>query len=835
MRPAVQPVWALGLLAAVTGSAYAQETEPAVIPVEELRTEPSPEGGEPTATQQIDEVVVTARRKQERAIEVPISMAVLDGEQLGEAQLTLATDIQERVPGLVVSVPNPRLTTFAIRGLGSSSANDGIESSVGLFLDGVYLGRQGLSIFDLIDLDRVEILRGPQGTLFGKNTTAGAISIVTAAPSEEYEARVEGTLSNLHGRQLRASINDGLMEGELAGRLTGYLTQRDGNITNVFNDQTLNARDKHGLRGQLRWTPAEDLTGRFIAEYGSFDEQCCVYPLTAPVRNAVIQRDAYMEYTRIGTNPFERQTDSDAPTRSEMTQKALSAEFVWDLAANHQLTSLTAWRDWYFLPTNDDATSLHLAYTGTLNRHRQISQEFRLNSEFDDIEVVSGLFYLRQRLRGLEKVILGDDTVGWVFGGLLREYSDADATESNTGPALYAVIPPETLDGLTVDTAYFQMTQSVAAFGAVDWHLSEQLDWSLGLRYTYEKKDSAVDRTRYGGNPDATILSAGDPALEAAQPALPLLEPVISVIETAIQTQLPTRGFSGILDDVAGGEYSRATRYNEGDFSGQTALSYEWAEDLVTYVSAALGYKGGGINLGFTGESVTPTFRPERATSYEMGLKTRLFERAVSLSLAAYHTRVKDYQALTFDEEQTLLQNPRQINLLNVGRVRLQGVELESYGYAAEGLRFRAGLAYSDAVTVDFPNAPNEDTRENNKNLSGKQLYNAPRWTSTAGLEYSYLSARDLDLFAGYDYSYRSGYWGTVEHGRASYIEGYSLSNARLGLRSGDRLWDISVWCRNLYDRDYLATVYPLYGVGDYGAVPADPRTYGLTLRMQLH
>ncbi|MDP9143010.1 MAG: TonB-dependent receptor [Pseudomonadota bacterium] len=809
---------AVALVAPVTAAqdAVIEQTIPVegIVAIEVPAAEPEAK----SSTQVLDDVVVTARRRQERNVDVPISLAVLDGETLGNAGLTLATDIQERVAGLIVSMPNARLTSYTIRGLGSSSANDGIESSVGLFLDGVYLGRQGLSMFDLIDLDRVEVLRGPQGTLFGKNTTAGAVNIVTSAPTDSFETRGEITIGDRGARQLRGSINDSLIDGELAGRLTGYLSQRDGIIDNVYDGSTLNDRNKGGLRGQLLWTPSTALSGRFIAEYGDSDENCCVYPLSAPVRRDVQLRDEFMEYTRIGTDPADRVTDSDAPTHSTMRQKAASAEFNWDISDSLRLTSISAYRDWYFLPINDDATSLELASTSTLNDHQQYSQEFRFTHTSDDVDTVFGLFYIHQRLDGLERVILGRDTVGWVFGGVIRGYVPF-ATESNTGPALYAVIPPESLEGLTVDTSYFQSSDSVAGFASADWHLTDRIDLAAGLRYTYEWKRAAVDRTRYGGDPEASALAAGDP--------------ILAILDQALGTDLASLGFNGIIDDVAGGEYERANTYEEGDYSGQLSLSYKLTPDALVYISGARGYKGGGINLGFTGETIKPLFRPEQATSFEAGVKARLFENSWSLALTVYHTDIRDYQALTFDNERTLLANPRQINLLNVGEVRLRGAELEAYGFLAEGLMARIGVAYSDAVTTEFPNAPNEDTRENDKDLSGETLYNAPRWSGNAGLEYSYLFNAGVEAYAGLDYMIRSEYFGTVDHGRSSYIEGYGLGNVRVGLRNNSRSWDVSLWARNALDEDYVATVAPLYGVGDYGAVPGDPLSYGATLRVR--
>jgi iron complex outermembrane receptor protein len=817
---------AAGALACAAGPARAQddaaappaEPEPAAIPVDAPPEEPLPA----TSATLLDDVVVTARRRKEKLADVPASLLVLDGRALADAGLTLATDLQERVAGLIVSVPNARLTSYTIRGLGSSSANDGIESSVGLFLDGIYLGRQGISIFDLVDLERVEVLRGPQGTLSGKNTTAGAINIVTRAPEGVDTSNLELTAGGLGARLLRGSIDDGTLGGEYAGRVTGYMTARDGTLDNVYNGALLNDRDKHGARAQGVWRWSETGSGRFIAEYGGFHESCCAFPLTAPVRQIVQERDAFMEYQRIGTDFRERRTDSDAPTTSDMRQQALSGELSWDLGGDHVLTAIGGWRDWFFVPLNDDATSLHLASTSTRNRHQQLSEEVRLASDFGFADSVVGLYFIHQQLRGLERVILGDDIIGWVFGGAIRDQSDPNATETTHGPALYAAIPPESVDGMVVDTNYFQRSDGVAAFGSMDWHLTDALDLTTGARYTYEWKEAGVDRHRYGGNPEASPLAQGDdagPALDAAFPGL-------------FGQDAENVTWKGIIDDVAGGEYARGNHMREGNWSAQLALSWAFHAADRVYASLARGYKGGGINLGFTGETIGPVFRPEEATSLEVGSKLRLLDR-IFVSLAAYHTDVKDYQALTFDNEETLLRNPRQINLLNIGRVQLRGVELESYGYVLPGLTARVGMAWSDTLMKSFPNAPNEVEGTNSRDLSGQRLYNAPEWSGNAGAEYEYVVGGAHTAYAALDWSFKSDYWGTVEHGTSSYIEGSELWNARAGLRAIDRGWDVTAWSRNLLDDTYVATVYPLYGVGDYGAIPGDARTFGLTARLE--
>ncbi|MDB5970784.1 MAG: putative TonB-dependent siderophore receptor [Hydrocarboniphaga sp.] len=827
----LKPPARLALTAALFGfscnNAVAQDAaDPAADALDTIPVEPAtPAAATPqrereraSAAVQLEEVLVTARRRQERAQDVPISLAVLDGDDLANAGLFRPQDIQQRTPGMTVSVPNARLTSYTIRGLGSSSQNDGMESSVGLFLDGVYLGRQGLSMFDLVDLDRVEVLRGPQGTLFGKNTTAGALNIVTKLPAEYFEAQAEASIGDSGFRQLRGSLTGPLIGGLLAGRLTAYSTDKDGQIENRYDGKELNNQNRQGLRGQLLWTQTDTLSGRLIAEYGHQSEDCCVYPLII-YRDAVRARDEYMEYTRAPIDPYQRQTDSDTRTHSEVEQKAISAEFNWNVSDAHRLTSISAYRDWSFKPYSDDATSLKLVpETGVANTHRQFSEEIRLASQFDDFDSVLGLFYLYQHLEGHERNIFGEDLVGWTFGGLIRQNVLPFATVSNTGPLLYALIPPEALDGMTVLTDTYQKSHSAAAFGSVDWHLSEQLDLTTGLRYTHEWKDAGVTRSRSGGCASCSPLQ--------------LTNVLSDALAQALGVDISALSYDGLIDSVAGGDYARYNQRDEGNYSGQIALSYHPLRNVLTYASIARGYKGGGINLGATGDTVKPTFKPEEATSYELGVKSQLFDRALSVSFAAYQTDVKNYQALTFDEEQTLIPNPRQLNLLNVGKVRLRGAELDAYGYAMAGLMLRAGAAYNQAITLSFPNAPDEDTRDNTKDLSGETLYNAPRWTATTGFEYSHATLNRIDGYLGVDYYYRSGAWATVEHGRGSYINAYELTNARIGLRSATRSWDVSAFVRNLFDENYLGAVYALYGVGDYGGTAGDERSYGLTVRV---
>ena len=769
----------------------------------------------------LHQVVVTARRKDESAQDVPISLTVLDGNDLAKAGLMTPQDFQERVPGLVFTSANPRNSSYTIRGLGSTSANDGIESSVGIFLDGVYLGRQGLSVFDLIDLDRIEVLRGPQGTLFGKNTTAGALNIVTNGPTQDFEATAEGTYGNYDYRQFRGSVSGPLVKNELAGRLTGYVTERDGTFTNLYNGQDLNNRDKFGLRGQLLWTPSAALSGRFIAEYSHQHERCCVYPMTA-ITQATLNRDAYMEYQREPINPYNRAVSEDTPTENTMNQEALSGEFNWIIDPHNKLTSISAFRHWTFTPISDDYTTMQLVpQTGLDDRYRQLSQEIRLSSNYDSFDAVGGVYFLSEHITGNEQNILGKDLLPWTFGGLLRG-AIPGTTYRNTGLLLDLLANPDTLAGMDVHTVTYQEARSIAGFGSVNWHLTPRWDLTTGVRYTNDSKHGSVSQYRTGGNPSDQRVDL----------LLDVLRPALYAVDLVEGTNYHTLTWDSLLDSIAGGNYARDTRYDKGNWSGQLSTTYHLTDDLMAFASTGRGYKAGGINLGTIGSSGSPTFKPETALDFEVGLKSQFWHRRGMLNFTVYETLINNYQALTFDQTPTLIPNPRQINVLNVGRVRLRGAELESRAIVVKGLLLRGGVAYNQAITTSFHDAPDAATKSNTGDLSGQRLYNAPLWTGTAGLEYGIKLDNAMRPYAGIDYSFRSGYYGTVEHGPGSYVSAYSLSNARLGVSGRSNLWDISIWVRNLFDKQYLTAVYPIYGVGDYGAVAGDPRTYGATLRL---
>ena len=762
----------------------------------------------------LNTIIITARRLEESAQDVPISVTSIRGETLNQAGITTAQELQQVVAGLQVAVPNPRLAQFTLRGLGSSSFNEGLESSVGLFVDGVYLGRQSMSITDLIDIERIEVARGPQGTLFGKNATAGTIHVITQKPQFTPQALMEVSGGSEGTAQIRGTVT-GPVNSTTALRLTAWHNEREGLVDNQFNGERYNDRHREGVRGQLLWAPTAKLSSRVIAEYSRLDERCCAFPLFGEPSKTVNARDEYVGYQRVSGNPFDRIADLNVRPSSQAEQYALSNETQWDFDLRHRLVSISAFRDFQFKPITEDNTSLDLVVSGTSSAQTQFSQELRIDSRWRHAETVLGLYVLNQNTRGSEYVRLGEDMSQWIFGGLIRE-NIPFANKENTGALLNALIPPETLAGMETRTPFQQKATSVAGFGSLNWHATDQLDVSLGLRYTVEWKDTEVRRRRSGGNPNASPLALTN--------NLALLAPLLG-------SQVSGLTFNQLLDDTVGGEFERKLAIEEGAVSGNAGLAWRWSPSLMTYLTYSRGVKSGGVNLGVTGERVKPMFRPEVADALELGLKSQLWSDRLLLNVALYDTYVTDYQALTFDESPTFIPNPRLNNLLNVGRVRLSGVDVDMQLALPQSFDVRAGIAYNRAITEDFKNAPDEDSQQNTRDLSGEPLANAPRWSGNVGVQKRWALEGGYTAYSIFDYHYRSTFNATLERSRNSVVEGYGVAGARLGLASQSG-WDASFFVRNLFNQDYVDAILTIYGVGSYGAYAGEPRISGGTLRL---
>jgi iron complex outermembrane receptor protein len=408
-------------------------------------------------------IVVTARHRVEKSQDVPVALSVVSNETLERTGYFTLGQVQQLVPTVQVTSFNPRNTVINIRGLGANSsiAVDGLEYGVGFYVDGVYYGRPGQSQFDLIDLARIEVLRGPQGTLFGKNTTAGAINITTREPSlDSPDLTAEASLGNYDYHQIRASGSVPIVADKVAVRLTVADTRRGGFLLNRYDLRKAQDYDNVSVRGQVLIKPNEDVKIRLIGDYSQqkqhfslslIDSYFTNFANGTPITNNIFERAARLNYALPAPDAFQRVGAADAPFQANMESYGVSGEVDWDFGPA-TLTSITAYRWWDWYPKNDvDGTSLSINTLGQQqNFQRQFTQELRLaSSGHNAIDYQLGLFYFWQIIRGYGRTAYGKDFAAWNF-------------PSSTPPATIATLN-QALTGLEADSYSDPRTKSYAA------------------------------------------------------------------------------------------------------------------------------------------------------------------------------------------------------------------------------------------------------------------------------------------------------------------------------------------------------------------------------------
>ena len=762
----------------------------------------------PTASQQagLEDILVTARRRAENLQTVPAAVSVIGGDLL-EASYTVNTQqLSLLVPTLYYNSANPRNTAFTIRGLGSSTlsisaANDGIEPGVGFYVDQVYHGRPATAAFDFTDIARVEVLRGPQGTLFGKNTTAGAIHVISREPSQEPEADAELSLGSYGFLQGRAALAGPLPGAGLAGRLSLQLSQRDGLLHNVRSGQELNSLYNLAVRGQLLFAPGDALRLRLIADVATLDAICCVQnylrtgtSLRSPARQFPALA-AGLGYVPPSTDVYARRSDVDIEPMIDTEDGGVSLIGELRLQAA-TLTSVSAWRYWDWDVANDrDFTGLQIQRVQRIpSRQDQYSQEFRLESNREGaLHHVAGLYWFQQEIGGHPRSVYGADATYWLLN-----------------QANFAVpLPRNLLDGYgqTGESAF--ALRSHAVFGEVDYAATPRLTATLGVRYTDEDRQGRYATTVFGGA-DLTALAPAT-AAELDRAKLSILRPQ---------------------------DYTAADA--GGSTSGRANLAFAARPTLLAYAGYAHGYKSGGLNMaglpldaGNRPALATAIIDDERHTTLELGLKSTLRGGAATLNVAAYRTLVEDYQSNVVSNLETaaLRSYPA-----NIPEVRVQGVEVDFTALLRSGLLLRAAAAFADGRNIDYREGPCPLELQTAATLAcdlgGKPLPGLSRWSGTLGLDYTRRLGRgELVLHA--DTSLRSRHNNDTSASQYTWIAGYGVTNASLGYRAATG-WELAVFVRNLFNADYLTAL--TIQTGNSGLIlgqPSDPRLLGFTLRQR--
>ena len=755
-------------LAAViaASAAFAAESTPAADATADAATDGD--------SSQIESVTVSARRVAENVQSVPIPIAVVSGSSLENAGQFRLEELNQRLPSTNVQFGNPRQTSIAVRGLGNNPANDALESSVGVFLDNVYLGRPGMANVDLVDLEQVALLRGPQGTLFGKNTTAGVLNLQTRQPTFQPEYTFETSAGNYGYYQVRGAVSGPLYEDVAAGRISASRSRENGFVEDITNGRDLNGYSRDGVRGQLLLKPGDTFSLRLIADYNRESSDCCAGALysAGPNGGAV-----YLNFLRsiggvVVLDPTYRTVTLDSPQHMSVNQGGGSAEANWQLGG-YKLTSISAYRNWRFVPANDgDGTNLDaITNAGQAVNDEQWTQELRLATPTGEVvQTVVGLYYFYQHQVNQSFTYYGPDAGAY------------------TGKAFF--------NNSSSIVSQFLGTNSAAAFAQSTWKITER--WSLtgGVRETYEDKFTRIHRN----------AATGSAAFQAA--------------------------FGPF-------ESGKLTRH-DANSSALASASYKVTDDVLGYVSVSRGAKAGGINpivptAGLTTASLYVS--PEKATDYEVGFKSTLFERRLQVDANLFLTNVTDYQATQLVETSpgVFVQS-----LSNIGKVRSKGLELELQAVPVTGLHLSLDSSYNDATYVSYANAPcsAEALAAGTRvcDLTGSQVVGAPKWIVSPGTEFQHPLFVGIEGFAGGDYAWRSTFFGSADNSELARVHPYGILNLRAGINGewGGNKWSLWAWATNVTDKVYtMGGVSSASATLQYSEFPGQPRTVGATVRLE--
>ena len=794
-------------------------------------TPPTPEGSMATSTSAADasgEIIVTATKRPQTLQDVPVSVAVTSQQTIERAQIRDLGDLQSVVPSLkVVQGTSVAETNFFIRGFGNGAGNVGIEGSVGVFIDGVYRSRSAASLNDLPEVERIEVLRGPQSTLFGKNVSAGAINIVTRRPQFKTGGSAELTLGN-YGQVVGKATMTGPLSNTLALRMSGSVNGRDGTIRNLVTGTRLNDRNRSSVRGDLLWTPTAQLGVRIIADYNRINELCCgsVQLSNAPVTTFLIG-GALGAQVGDPKRKFDRVTTLDVNPVNRIVGKGISGEVDYDFGGA-KLTSITAYRAQLNNSAQDvDFTGADLASRVDHTRTKTFTQELRLASDGKGrLNWLLGAFYDHENL----------DTSSTInFGRDIRAFADlASGGNIRTLEFLQGLVTPSIIPGRTyfqpgvAIVAPFTLKQdSVSLFGQAEYKVTDALTLTGGLAYLSDRKKSASNIVLYDRFSQLNLQNVpqlpflGVPANAFA--ALGALQFFYGDAPTHGPVNYPNANESGVLKGHKLTYLARA-QYKVGRVNA--------------YASFSTGWKSGAFNLSTDARApangVGRTADPENVTLYEAGLKTN-FRRGF-VNLAVFSQAIKGFQSNLY--------TGTGYSLVNAGKESVKGFEIDAAASPLPWLALTGGLTYLDAKYNSFTRAqcvsfdavqcpvnPVTGARPQFRDLSGRRPAGIPKWSASTSATISHAFDNGLSAFVRGEYDYSSKV--QLAENTPADISTFGLHNvnASLGIASAPIGAQILFWARNLTNTKTIIASFPTVAqTGSYSGFPSEPRTYGVTL-----
>ncbi|MDF8334687.1 TonB-dependent receptor [Novosphingobium cyanobacteriorum] len=767
------------------------------------------------AADEADGIVVTARNREEDINDVPIPITVLSGDTVAQQRVFTIADLTQRSPGLTATTPNARRTGVSLRGIGKTSGNDNMEAAVGAIVDDVFLGHVGMTYQDFTDLQQVEILRGPQGTLLGKNTSLGVIKYTTKAPTFD----PEGTLELEKGFTRRAfkargSYSTGLVQDVLAFRASFFLDKQDGDILNInpARGGRWHERNRWGGRFQLLFKPSSNFSLKLNADSAETNENSntkpwIVDPATlddgSPRTSSYsirLARSYFNGYTPIIGSTTTIDMDQAEPLITRNSGVSLVAD--WDVGPV-QLKSISAWRTLHFDAKNDsEQTRFPIARGGTLVDTEQLSQELRISGNLTNrIDFQAGLYLFKIDTETTSRNLFGRDA--GAFYASSSQYAALN-TAANL-PFLRA-----SLENVFSTTYQNPVSKSEAVFAQANWKLTDRFTVTGGVRYTWEQKDSIT--TRAATYVDGTALVAtGNSTADAIR-----------------STQL-----GAPYADIKG------EPIRDGSFSWLINPSFKITDDVLLYASASGGGKSGAV--AFLNDGTLANVLPERTTDFELGVKGAFFANALQLSVNLYNTRVRNYQNVTSYKDDASATGFSS-RLGNIPGLRARGVELDGHLRVSDALSFNFGGAFNDAVYTDWSNATcprNVVTTKDNPtcNNTGKQVVGAPKWNVIIGFNVDQPigdSGFTLRVFA--NDTWRSSH--NLEQLLSPYgfQKGYHLTDAGIGVAKelGGVETEFSIVAKNLFDTQYTTSVNDFSNNAPVGYDGVGPRRYvGALLRVK--
>ncbi|MFT5710850.1 MAG: iron complex outermembrane receptor protein [Halioglobus sp.] len=729
----------------------------------------------------IEEVIVTAERRESNLQTVPIAVSSFSEQELEARQVDNIGDLQALVPNLSVHVGDANNAVVYIRGVGQIDSIAFFEPGVGIYLDDVYLGRAQGAFLDVVDVERIEVLRGPQGSLYGRNTVGGALKYVSASPTDELSGNLSATLGNYGRTDVKGTISGPIIDDVLTGRLTLAKLKRDGYSDNAFDGEDDGDQNTSFLRSVLRYTPSETVSVQWAFDYTDSNPNHSRTPAKeTPINLLVI--DPYTFGASIDSYPADQdpfKVNADFNQLEETEAKGTDLNIAWDVTDQLTFKSITSYRELDYRTELDlDGTPRNAFGIFYYNDQEQFSQEFQLNYHSDRLSAVGGLFYYNEESATFD---------GGVFNNFL--IASSGTSESST--------------------------ESYAIFGQLDYDFTEQLTATFGFRYTEEEKDYE----RLAENFDLTALAGimFDPLTGAVGYSNPeLLSPR--------STDLKLGGGIGVPMPIADPDAA-----NFDNFSPKLGLKYQLSDDAQVYATLSTGFKSGGFN-GRVADAQLEPYDEETLTSFELGYKSQWMDDKLRLNAAAFYNEYDDLQVSSF--ETTADGNSILPVFSNAGEAVIQGIELELTLRVTEAFTLNANVGYLDAEYKEYFAAADPVTNTIVDVSDEREMVNAPEWDTFLGATYMLPVADWGQLTFMGDVSYRSKTYLEVNSSENLAQDGYSVVNAGVMLEPLDGNWMVLLGGKNLTDEEYRThafdlSAFPGVELGYYNA----PLTYSVTAR----